>query len=122
LCSYPTTDEGGDGMTRWLLMTDAFTNEALARELARAGITEESTTEVTYKEKKISVWEVPFVFARHLQQNKKTFPFLFTILVQEGRSGVVRKWNLQNKKRIANQKKVRVMRKKIKELKSTQEK
>ena len=85
--------------THWYVYTDAFTNESLARELAQAGITEESATEVLYDERKIRVWDVPFRFATMLKKNRKTFPFAFTIFVQEG-GGEVRKWNLQRQRKL----------------------
>ena len=92
--------------TRWYLYTDAFTNESLAHELAQAGITEESETEVLYDERKIRVWDVPFHFANLLKKNRKTFPFAFTIFVQNG-EGEVRKWNLQRQGKLGRRKPLR---------------
>ena len=98
--------------TRWLLFTDSVTNEILARELTRAGITEEATTEVLYRGKKIPVWEVPHRFVNQLQKSRRAFPVAFTVLVQEN-GGAVRRWNLQGRGKLARQKPVRAMKRKI---------
>ncbi len=69
----------------WYLLTDAFTNESLARELTRAGITEEeAATRVIWQGKEVFVWRVPFRFARRMEEDRHTFSFRFTILIQEG--------------------------------------
>ncbi len=93
--------------TTWYLLTDAFTNESLARELAREGITEEeAAARVFWRGKEVLVWRVPFRFARRMNESRNTFPFRFTILVQEG-AGEVRRWNLQGRGKIARSKPMR---------------
>ncbi len=95
--------------TKWYVQTDAFTNEVLARELARSGIIEqEAATEVLYRGKKVSVWRVPYQFVTQLQKSKSAFPISFTVLVQEN-GGTVRKWNLQGRGKLSRQKSVRAI-------------
>lgn len=101
--------------TQWYLHTDAFTNEALVRELDQAGITEESESEVSYEGRRLRVWQIPFHFVALLEKNRVTFPFSFTILVREG-SGKVRRWGLQGRSKLSRHKKITGMRGRIKRL------
>ncbi|MFA6973406.1 MAG: hypothetical protein WC238_01525 [Parcubacteria group bacterium] len=96
-------------LTRWFIEGDAFTNEALAVELAKRG---EGTAENQMilkdnKGKEHNVWEVKFEFVSFLQKNKKAFPFKFKVF-RIVNKGPLQEWDLY-KRRNPSRKTVRAM-------------
>lgn len=100
--------------TIWYVVPlDGGTNEALARELAQAGLVTESETEITItelkKEKRVRAWQIPHQFVTLLARSAGQHGFKYAVYVREG-NGMARKWNLQRRGKLRRSKKYRAAR------------
>lgn len=88
-----------DQEVSWYIEGDGFTNEALAAELAKRneGTPEKQDIIVDSNGQEHDVWVVHPSFIRHLQNNKKAFPFKFKVFKKVG-NGVPQEWKLHEKK------------------------